>query len=309
MPYAPDYSQYIAVKKITTAQTVNANTSIVKSRAPPSYNNPFPLYKAVRLPANSLVPNKLIPRPPFNGVKFRPIDFPNLALWLDAGEPSTVQLVSNRVSVWYDRSGNGRNATASSNRPEYRNVNENISIYFSNPNYLTLPAFRSVPITVFMVAANVGSPVENTFFLCFGASSLFFRVLYDTQGNSGDDTFGVDGGGGSYQSGVRDSNTHVWSFVLPASANGTLVFDGTPSTDTTGTTLGANTFFSPNTIGAYSNGESSSVPNAGISEIIIYNRALSIADRQLVEGYLAWKWKNVSRLPVTHPYKSLEVVS
>jgi len=304
MPNVPDYSQYVAVKKISAAQTANTRTSIVKARAPYSYGNPFPMYKSIRLPRNSLISNKFLTPLP---LIFRPIDFSNLALWLDAGEPSTVQLVSNRVSVWYDRSGNGRNATASSNRPEYRNVNENISIYFSNPNYLTLPAFTSVPITVFMVAANVGSPVENTFFLCFGASSLFFRVLYDSQGNPSDDTFGVDGGGGSYQSGVRDSNTHVWSFVLPASANGTLVFDGTPSTDTTGTTLGANTFFSPNTIGAYSNGESASVPNAGISEIIIYNRALSVPDRQLVEGYLAWKWKNVSSLPSTHPYKTTQV--
>lgn len=40
------------------------------------------------------------------------------------------------------------------------------------------------------------------------------------------------------------------------------------------------------------------------SEIIIFNSLLSTTDRQLVEGYLAWKWGLEGNLPAGHPYKN-----
>ncbi len=39
-------------------------------------------------------------------------------------------------------------------------------------------------------------------------------------------------------------------------------------------------------------------------EVLIYDSALSTTNRQNVEGYLAWKWGLVSKLPAGHPYKS-----
>lgn len=46
-----------------------------------------------------------------------------------------------------------------------------------------------------------------------------------------------------------------------------------------------------------------------VSEIIIFNTALSQSDRQLMEGYLSWKWGLVSQLPLEHPYKTVNPVS
>ena len=40
------------------------------------------------------------------------------------------------------------------------------------------------------------------------------------------------------------------------------------------------------------------------SEILVYNSTLSNTDRQIVEGYLAWKWQLQSALPLTHPYNN-----
>jgi hypothetical protein len=40
-----------------------------------------------------------------------------------------------------------------------------------------------------------------------------------------------------------------------------------------------------------------------ISECLLYTQPLSTAQRQQVEGYLAWKWGLVGSLPANHPYK------
>ena len=40
-----------------------------------------------------------------------------------------------------------------------------------------------------------------------------------------------------------------------------------------------------------------------VCEIIAYNRALATTDRQMIEGYMAWKWGITNQLPIGHPYK------
>jgi hypothetical protein len=39
-------------------------------------------------------------------------------------------------------------------------------------------------------------------------------------------------------------------------------------------------------------------------EIAYYNSVLTTTNRQLMEGYLAWKWGLQANLPSGHPYKS-----
>jgi len=41
-----------------------------------------------------------------------------------------------------------------------------------------------------------------------------------------------------------------------------------------------------------------------LQEVILLNYALSEADRQKLEGYLAWKWGHEAALPIGHPYKT-----
>jgi hypothetical protein len=38
------------------------------------------------------------------------------------------------------------------------------------------------------------------------------------------------------------------------------------------------------------------------AEILIYSKFLTHAERQRVEGYLAWKWGLTGQLPAAHPY-------
>jgi hypothetical protein len=44
-----------------------------------------------------------------------------------------------------------------------------------------------------------------------------------------------------------------------------------------------------------------------IGEVIVFNVALTIGQRQQVEGYLAWKWRLRSQLLANHPYKNIPV--
>ena len=43
--------------------------------------------------------------------------------------------------------------------------------------------------------------------------------------------------------------------------------------------------------------------NGDLAELIIYNRAFSLQEVQMVEGYLAHKWGLSSSLPNFHPFK------
>jgi hypothetical protein len=44
--------------------------------------------------------------------------------------------------------------------------------------------------------------------------------------------------------------------------------------------------------------------NSKASEVVICDAALTAADRQKLEGYLAWKWGLEANLPADHPYKT-----
>ncbi len=44
-------------------------------------------------------------------------------------------------------------------------------------------------------------------------------------------------------------------------------------------------------------------------EIIMYSNVLTTAQRQQVEGYLAWKWGFANNLPASHPYKNTLTIS
>ncbi len=46
------------------------------------------------------------------------------------------------------------------------------------------------------------------------------------------------------------------------------------------------------------------VANSEIAEFLIYSKALTVPERQQIEGYLAWKWGLQANLITGHPYKN-----
>jgi hypothetical protein len=43
-----------------------------------------------------------------------------------------------------------------------------------------------------------------------------------------------------------------------------------------------------------------------IAEVLAFSKALTVADRQRIEGYLAWKWGLQSQLPALHPFSNVK---
>ena len=88
------------------------------------------------------------------------------------------------------------------------------------------------------------------------------------------------------------------SSTMAVYTNGTLVTSGVTQSGTTAITA---PLFINGQGGQIS--ASNSVP-AYLAELIVFNTGLSLSNRQMVEGYLAWKWGLQGNLPINHPYYS-----
>ena len=104
------------------------------------------------------------------------------------------------------------------------------------------------------------------------------------------------------------SGLFLWNFTLLnfASTGNTGVwseyYNGTQVNVTGGQTTGLNAADNGNAIFFGVRGGSQTAMNANYCEVLLYNSNLTIANRQLIEGYLAWKWGIRTSLPVNHPY-------
>ena len=239
---------------------------------------------------------------------FNPKNIPGCQLWLDGADPAGNGIVPANgatVSTWKDKSGNGRDGTATGAPTYSRNVLNTLgSPLLSNSiSYFTTPSF---------VASSTGAPtffvvMKQTSYTGVGVNSDFFMNTSDYH------YFDMLGQGNSYNVAI----------VIYGS-------DQTPITANNVTNLNA-TFFSivgttaQNAAACYTNGSlytttsgsgynlTTSLPyrlgsgpgfNGYVYEALIYNSPLSTSQRQQVEGYLAWKWGLQGSLPSTHAYKS-----
>jgi hypothetical protein len=92
-----------------------------------------------------------------------------------------------------------------------------------------------------------------------------------------------------------------------------LIPSGGLNTPSNNAAIGMGFFYLPQTSAA-NPFRSHTYPLTGnISEILVFNTTLSNTDRQIVEGYLSWKWGIEETLPESHPYspnkRSLSLIS
>lgn len=225
----------------------------------------------------------------------------NLALWLDAEDAASITLNGSTVSQWSDKSGNNRHATqaTAANQPLYlSNFNGKPALQFNGTSY-TLSA--PLPLSgndISLIAVTQRTGITNSLFR-WQSGPIYFVYpygLHSALSNDGgvstannpangfvNDTYGI----ASYHRQRGVSKTTFWNGVQQGSTSSIDVALPSVSTLFIGSVNGTGEFY-----------------NGYAGELLITTTAVSIADRQKLEGYLAWKWGLVADLPVGHPFKN-----
>lgn len=219
---------------------------------------------------------------------FNPSSISGLQLWLDSSDSGTLYQDSagvipaindgDPVGYWKDKSGNSRNfiQSTAANRPSLKTSIQNSKniIRFDGSNDFIQPSGYAVgpqPVTVFTVFKTNGTGYHN---------------IYDTAGSN--PMMWIDGSGQIEfdVSGYRSSsvlNTATLVSYVNASSGGIITINGVTATSPYNVALssGSTTFF---------NRSGGQTYKGDFYEMLIYNSALSTAQRQQVEQYLNQKW-------------------
>lgn len=218
-------------------------------------------------------------------------------LWLDASDVSTIVLASvTTVNRWNDKSGNGFNFSEGtvSLQPKYntRTLNGLNIIDFDGVDQLTRASIGIPSVCMIIGMWDYDSGI--TLFSDNG-SALPTQAMSIT--NTGFSL--ANDGGASFSSGSISGPS-----MISVVANGTTRIDAykngnLEASDTTLTRVIGN----GGTLHLMTNFVGGSRGNGAMAEFLIID-GNDTDTRQKTEGYLAWKWGQVGKLPLTHPYKN-----
>lgn len=223
--------------------------------------------------------------------------------WIDA---STLPLANNvAVSTWEDLSADGFDLTLGVAPTFKTNVlNTNMPVVDFSSDYLTNDAFNNLSgataFSFFMVAkpdvtgsniyalgtngVGLGIQFYNSTYRVYVANVAGYSSFTDTAYN----LFG------SIFDGSQSTNATRLKTRKNGGAEITLTYSGTIPASI-GTAIGITVGRPHATAVAYFDG--------AIAEIVLFSTVLSTADREKVEGYLAWKWGLQANLPTGHTYE------
>ena len=228
---------------------------------------------------------------------FSPLHTAPCSFWLDGADQTSMTLSGSNVTQWNDKSGSGFNAVVSSNA--YATLTTT-GLSFNNSYYTTNYS---------------ASPANETFFTVFTTPGTLVAAsngLVGTQ--TGGRTILVPGWGpnsnafGMNNSGVA-GGAGVTGLVTNTRYIGVIQITGTSTT----AAINGNSPSAPVTITAFTGGRTTTIGretstqyafNGIIHELLAYTASLTTAQRQQVEGYLAWKWGLQGLLGGSpHPFK------
>ena len=244
---------------------------------------------------------------------FSPSSITGLRVWIDAADATIVTLSSTSmyVSSIRDKSSNayqfiGANGFTYNSTTKFNTTFP--SFYndsFNNQRHLgsNMQVSINQPLTFFMVGqcTDFSTGNNNAFDSQTGANRVSF-------GKFGTTNYGSMFAGSEIFSSINFhstphlvtayfSTTNSFEFV---NGSATPYVAGTVGTSNLSTLLLANRFLSGGINAAW---------QGHICEMMWFAGPLLTADRQRVEGYLAWKWGLQSNLPDTHPYRFGSTIS
>ena len=227
-------------------------------------------------------------------------DLPGLALWLDAadldgdgvseGHLEAGLTTEGSIATWTDKSGNGRNAVQSNTDVQPLLVEEGVNglsvvRFEADLDWLALPSLTALGANA--TVTTIQTPRDNQWFILNGTG---------------------------YLAGGLDGSTGGLNYVV---GSPTFILDGTATSlsnlDVVHDRLGGRTSLlvseavnlSSWTMARLSGHNSAWNYTGDLTEIVMTSGPLTAADRQLLEGYLAWKWGLEALLPTEHPYSGM----
>ena len=228
----------------------------------------------------------------------------DLQLWFDGRDPAangSQPAEGSKISTWNDKSNNKFNTTKVNGNPIY---NKN-GVVFDGNSYFDLPdgsiPFNDTSYSVYVVGnitnsggvpgmiggGNVNGPT-GAWLAITGHQNRNFETAWN---------------GRNIQSGCpyNENQTFLHYSLYESGGQRSIGFNGTVcKTDTpSGPRVQPN---NNNVLGWASQNIGKMI--GSISEVLVFNTSHSDSQRQMIEGYLAWKWGLQSNLPDNHPFKS-----
>lgn len=244
--------------------------------------------------------------------RWTPKELSLLSLWLDADDPSSLTWSSvsrPAVSAWNDKSGNGRHLTQSveGNQPTVATAAQNGRnvVRFDGVNSFLSGGGSMLNLETADLSIVGAFRNETNSYVLSKTSGGVNATAEWTFSSSGCQAFMT----GAVVNTLQASNTNatkIQSWVLDRSDSSTLWTNGAQADQD----LGPTNFSDANAINAAlllmgsSSNTSASRLQGDVYEIVLSRTALSVTDRQSVEGYLAHKWGLAANLPSDHPHKS-----
>lgn len=232
----------------------------------------------------------------------------NLSLWLDANDTDTIILNGSSVSQWNDKSGNNLNATqaTATNQPIYSQTgwqNNKPAITFSSIDgrHMNFSGFASGTYDLFSVFKHDGATATTFGFWRNAASNTFLPLATNTSGTgtrlvgvtADNIVFGYPNGRSTAISVPADGASFrqaYWSICTVADG----LFLRLANVPISATSDINRIGFSTISYGI----------QGQVCEIIAISSSTTNMNKQKLEGYLAWKWGLVDKLPSNHLYKN-----
>lgn len=223
----------------------------------------------------------------------------SLSLWLDAEDTASITLNGSTVSQWSDKSGSDKHATqgTAANQPTYKATDAVLggkpSVGAPTPSGTIGLLTPSLTARSWFIVGAYGTGTETQF-----PENRAYPTLLSGPSANGNNRAGMGqtGSAGWFSSGVWapypfvNGAATVSTTALPMPMS-ILNFTGSSAvTQTWG--IGYNLVTANRSW------------DGPLGEIVAVSDVLSTADRQKIEGYLAWKWGLEANLPAGHPYKS-----
>jgi hypothetical protein len=239
------------------------------------------------------------------------------SLWMDGADTTTITTSGTTITQMRDKSGNGYNTTVIGGAPALTTnaINGLSAIYFNGSSYMTGSNANTTTTGTFFLIATLasGQGAGQQYTSAYG----FGRVVPGSAGyNEVQSINGIScqNAAPSLALSPQRNNANGPTYTIPSYNTAfmhTTVCNGTTMAgygngSSLGTTASSGNFaYTFYNIGS----QTSQSPifynynwTGFVGELIAYNNALSDAQRQQVEGYLAWKWGLQSSLPSNHPF-------